>query len=258
MTNILVTDFVVVLLIFLRIISAFVAAPIFGHKAFPVIAKIGLAFVISYIIFLLQDNSAANVEFSLWWLTVNSFKEILTGLIIGFSLNLVFYGFSFAGGLIGFDIGLHMAHVFNPLDETETNILGEIIYFAAMLIFFLLNGHHYLIRALEYSFTVIPLGKFSINKSVYDLLIKYSASVFIIAVKIAAPVLISIFLVHIAEGIIARVIPQMQIFFVTQPLKIGIGLVLLAAITPLLIFVIKDLLKAFEDNLYTLVKTMGT
>jgi len=257
MTNILVTDFVIVLLIFLRIISAFTAAPVFGHRALPVIVKISLAFVIAYIIFLVRDNSSTKVEFSLWWLTVNSLKEIITGLIIGFSINLVFYGLTFAGSIIGFDMGLSMAQVFNPIDESDSNIVGEVIYLAALLIFFLINGHHYLIRALEFSFTVIPLGKFTINQPVFDLIVKYSASVFVIAVKIAAPILISFFLVHIAEGIIARAIPQMQIFFVTQPLKIGLGLLLLAAVAPLLVYVIKDLLKSSEDNLFALIKTMG-
>jgi len=154
-------------------------------------------------------------------------------------------------------MGLNMSQVFNPVDESETNILGEIIYLAAVLIFFLINGHHYLIRALEYSFSVVPIGKFSVTQSVFDLLVKYAANVFVIAVKVAAPILISFFLVHIAEGIISRVIPQMQIFFVTQPLKLGLGFVLLAMVAPLLIYVIKGLLKSFEDNLFVLVKAMG-
>jgi flagellar biosynthetic protein FliR len=258
MTNILVTDFIIVLLIFIRIISAFIAAPIFGHKAFPVIVKISIAFVIAYIIFLVRDNSLTKVEFGLWWLAMNSLKEIVAGLIIGFSINLVFYGLSFAGSIIGFDMGLSMAHVFNPLEEADSNIIGEAIYLAAILIFFLINGHHYLIRALEFSFTAIPLGEFVFNQSVYDLLIKYSVNVFVIAIKISAPILISFFLVHIAGGIIARVIPQMQIFFVMQPLKIGLGFILLFITMPLLIYAIKNLLKSFEDNLYTLIRTMGT
>lgn len=258
MNHILIFDFVIVLLIFLRIFSAFVSAPIFNNKAIPVLAKIFLAFVIAYIIFLVRDNSAVKVELGLFWLFINSMKEIITGLLIGYSLNLVFYGFSFAGSLIGFDMEISMAQVLNPLDETETNILGEAIYMFAILVFFLLNGHHYLIRALAYSFTIIPLGKYTVSKPIFDLLIKYSAGVFIVAVKISAPFLISFFLVNVAEGIIARVIPQMQVFFVVQPLKISLGFLLLITCTPLMIFAIKNLLKSFEDNLFTLVKAMGS
>lgn len=256
--TILVKDFIIVLLIFFRILSAFIAAPVFGDKAIPTLAKIFLAFLIAYIIFSVMDTSAINVQIELWWLFINSIKEIIAGLLIGFSLNFVFYGFSYAGTLMGFDMGLNMAQVFNPSDGTETDIIGQFIYFIAILVFFLINGHHYLIRELAYSFKVLPVGKFLINKSVLDLLITYSANVFIIAIKISAPILISFFLVNIAEGITARVIPQMQIFFVTQPLKLGLGFMLLVFSAPLLIYVIKNLLKACEDNLYDLVKAMGT
>jgi flagellar biosynthetic protein FliR len=241
----------------LRIVAAFAAVPIFSNKAIPVLAKIFFAFVIAYIIFLVRDNSSTKIELSLFWLFIMAVKEIITGLLIGFSLNLVFYGFSFAGSLMGFDIGISMSQVFNPMDQTETNTLGQILYMAAMLIFFLINGHHYVIRALVYSFTVIPLGKYSISKPVFDLFIKYSADVFVIAVKIAAPIIISFFLINIAEGIIARAIPQMQVFFVTQPLQIGLGFLILFICSPLIIFAIKGLLKSFEDNLFQLVRTMG-
>jgi len=170
---------------------------------------------------------------------------------------MIFYGISFAGSLIGFDIGLSGAQLLNPLEETENNVLGEAVYFLAMLVFLLINGHHYLIRALYTSFSIVPLGKYVINKPVYELLLKYSASVFVITVKIAAPILVSFFLVHIAEGILARVIPQMQVFFVTQPLKIGLGFALLAFAVPTYVYVIKGLLRSYEESLYLLIKAMG-
>jgi flagellar biosynthetic protein FliR len=184
-------------------------------------------------------------------------KEIMVGLIIGFSINLVFYGFSFAGTFIGFDMGLAMAQVMNPVEKTNGNVVGQVIYFLALMIFFIIDGHHYIIRALSFSFQIIPLGEFKTNQVLFDLLIKYSASVFIIAVKIASPILVSFFLVHVAEGVLAKMIPQMQVFFVTQPLKIGIGFILLGSILPVYFYVIKNLLEEFEYKLYTLVRAMG-
>jgi flagellar biosynthesis protein FliR len=257
MTEILVSNFIIVLLIFLRIISAFIAAPVFGHNSVPVLIKVVLSFIIAYIIFLVNKQPLPDVQITLWWLAVNAFAEIISGLIIGFSLNFVFYGISFAGSLIGFDMGLSIAQVFNPIEETDRNIIGEILYLSSILIFILLNGHHFLVRALDYSFTVIPLGKNIISSGLNDLIIKYSAGVFIIAVKIAAPVIITFLLIHIGEGIVSKVIPQMQIFFVAQPLKIGLGFFLIIVTCPLLFYIIKNLLKAFEDNLYDLIKVMG-
>lgn len=257
MSTMLVSDFVILLLIFVRILSAFVSAPVFSHSAIPVIPKIFIAFVIAYVIFTITDKTKITVEFGTWFLVTNVIKEAIVGLLIGYALNMVFYGISFAGSIMGFDIGLSGAQMLNPLEETESNVIGEVIYFMAMLIFLLINGHHYLIRALYSSFTIVPLGKYVINKPVFDMMLKYSASVFVIAIKISAPILVSYFLIHIAEGIVSRVIPQMQVFFVTQPLKIGLGFAILAMVVPTYIYVIKGLLRSYEESLFQLIKAMG-
>jgi len=257
MINIPVADFIIVLLIFMRIIAAFVSSPIFGHKAIPALVKVFLSLVISYIVFLTIDKTKIEVEFSLGWIFVNAMKEIMTGLIIGFTLNFIFHGISYAGMLIGFDMGLSMASELNPIDGSGGNVIGDLISLSSILIFFLINGHHYIISSLVYSFAIIRIGKLTINQPVFDLIVKYSGAVFIIAVKVSSPVLVSFILIQVAEGIMAKVIPQMQIFFVAQPLLIGIGLFMLASLVPVYIYVIKYLLKGYEDNLVTLIRAMG-
>jgi flagellar biosynthetic protein FliR len=255
--EILVTDFVLILLIFIRVISAVIATPIYSHISIPSQVKVFLSFIIAFIIFSISNPANIAVDFNVWWLFAMAIKEIAIGLIIGFTLNLVFYGFNFAGTFIGFDMGLAMAQVMNPMEDTNGNVIGQVIYFLALMIFFIIDGHQYVLRALAFSFKIIPLGELNLNVGLFNILIKYSSAVFIIAVKIAAPILVSFFLIHIAEGILARMIPQMQVFFVTQPLKIGIGFVLLASILPVYFYVIKNLLQDFENKLYTLVRAMA-
>jgi flagellar biosynthetic protein FliR len=257
MTNVLLYDFVTVILIFIRIFAAFAVSPVLGHKSLPIFFQAALSFIIAYMVFLSSGLQTVSGDISLWFLFINGAKEAVTGLIIGYSLYIVFWGLSYAGHIIGFDMGISMAEVFNPVEETSSNLIGEIIYTVAILVFFLIDGHHYFIQALASSFTLIPLGKFTLTSSVYMLLVKYTAGVFVIAVKIASPIMVSFFLVHLAEGIIARVIPQMQVFFVTQPIKIILGLSLLIALVPIYVYVIKNMLKGYEDSLYQLVKSMG-
>jgi len=206
-------DFIIVFLIFVRISTALIASPVFGSRSVPVLPKIFLSLVIAYVVYLTIDRNAIASVPSGWMLVILSFKEAITGLIIGFMLQFVFWGVSYAGTLIGFDMGLTMAEVFNPSSDESGNVVGEFLYYGALMIFFLINGHHYIISSLKHSFSVVPLGKFVISKPVFDLIIIYSASVFIIAVKIASPIIVSFFLVHIGEGIVARIIPQMQVFF---------------------------------------------
>jgi flagellar biosynthesis protein FliR len=250
-------DFILVFLIFIRISTALISSPVFGSKTFPTLPKIFLSLIIAYIVYLTIDRSVLADVPTGWMLVILSIKEAITGLILGFMMQFVFWGVSYAGTLVGFDMGLTMAEVFNPSSEESGNVVGEFLYYGALMVFFLINGHHYIISSVKHSFSVIPIGKFTITKPVYDLIVVYSASVFIIAVKIASPIMVSFFLVHIGEGIVARIIPQMQVFFVTQPLKIGVGLVMLASIMPLYIYVIKNLLQDYENKLYNLIAAMG-
>lgn len=257
MINIPVGEFVIAILIFLRIISAFTSAPVYGDQSVPVLTRIFLSMLITYIIFLTIDKSAIVVETNITWLVTNGVKEIITGLIIGFMLNFVFHGVSYAGELIGFDMELSMAASLNPFDATSSNDIGQVLFFGTVLIFFLINGHHYVISGLVYSFSVVHIGKFSITETTFQLLIKYAGTVFVIAVKIASPILVSYFLIYLAEGIMTKVIPQMQVFFVSQPLIVGLGYVLMAGLIPVYVYVIKYLLKGYETNLATLIKAMG-
>lgn len=250
-------DFIILFLIFLRISSALIASPVYGNRAIPVVVKLFLALLVSYLVFLTIDRTALYNQPSGWMLFVLSVKEVITGLIIGFLLQIVFWGVSYAGTLIGFDLGLNMAEVFNPHDEVNSNVVGEFLYYGAIMIFLLINGHHYIISSLKYSYSVISIGELKMSTDLNNLIIKYTASMFVIAVKIASPIIVSFFLIHIAEGIIARLIPQMSVFFVTQPLKIGVGLILLGVITPMYVYIIKNLLTQYEGQLNILIRTMG-
>lgn len=252
-----VREFIILFLIFLRISSAFVSAPFFGNKIIPVVTKLFISMVVSYIIFLSTDHSAIKDVPTGWLLLVYSFKEVITGLIIGFALQFVFFGVSYAGTLIGFEIGLNISEVFNPSEEINSNIIGELLYFSAILIFLLINGHHYLIRALQQSFNIIGIGMFSFPEPLYQTMIKLAGGVFVIAVKIATPIIVSFFLINIAEGIISRMIPNMLVFFVTQPLKVGLGLLMLGLISPVFIYMIKNLLRDYENQLYVLITSMS-
>ena len=125
------------------------------------------------------------------------------------------------------------------------------------MIFILIDGHHYLVRGLIYSFHVIPLGHLNYSESLVNLIIRYGGSVFVIAVKIASPLMVTFFLVNIASGVITRIIPQMQVFFVTQPLMLGLGFFMLISVLPIYVFVIKNLLQEYENQLFQIIRAMS-
>jgi flagellar biosynthesis protein FliR len=93
---------------------------------------------------------------------------------MGFMLNFVFHGISYAGTIIGFEMGLSMSEVLNPIDNTSENVIGNMLYYASIVLFFLINGHHYIISGLVYSFSAFQIGKFTLIEPVFQLLIKYA------------------------------------------------------------------------------------
>jgi len=257
MTNILISDFITGLFIFLRISGMIFTAPIFSSMNFPVIAKLFLSLIITYIVFFMIGEYDFSYDKGLIFLGMTGVKEVITGMIIGFVMQFVFYAINYAGMLIGFDLGLGMAMAFDPTTEVSTNLLGQVLNIFALLVFILVNGHQYIVRAIGFSFEVVPLGEYVIKEDVINTLVLYSGSIFILAVKMAAPIIVSFFLLHIASGIMARVNPQMNVFFVIHPLKMGMGFALISLISPVYIYVMRNILENYENKLFEIVQELG-
>ncbi len=256
-TDILITDFITGLLVFLRIAAIVFVAPVFNSMFIPKFVKVLFSLAITYIVFFSVPKVNIDVTSSLLPLFLAGMKEIITGLILGYMLNFVFWGLSFAGFLLSREIGLMMANMFDPNSQANENILGSLFVFMGIIIFFIIRGPEYIISSLSFSFQVIPLDVFTFNESVFKLLVRLSFSVFILGLKIASPLIVAFFFVHIASGIIARVSPTFQVFFVLLPLKLGLGIFLMILMLPIFAFSIRDLLSGYEKNLLEMLKAMA-
>jgi flagellar biosynthetic protein FliR len=157
------------------------------------------------------------------------FKEVSFGALLGFVSLLLFLGIQLAGQIIGFQMGFAIVNVIDPSTQTQVSIVSEFKYIIAILIYLTINGHHYLISAVVQSFQLIPPGTINFSHATSDLISRACSDIFVIAVKVAAPAMITLFLTSLALGIIARTVPQMNVFIVGFPLKIGVGLMILAA-----------------------------
>ncbi len=257
MTEILVTDFLTGLMIFLRLVALFIFAPIYNSNNIPTLARLGLAVIITYIIFFSISEYNYEVNDSLVLLFLNGVKEVFIGIILGFTLNLVFQGISFAGLLIGRDMGLAMSTMFDPVTGSDGSVIATVLNLAAVIVFILIDGHYFIIESITYSFTLLPIGSFEVSKPLLDMLITLTGSVFLLSIKIASPIIVAFFLVHIASGIISRVSPSFQVFFVLLPLKITLGIFLLGLIMPIYIYMIRNLMYTYEEKLFEVIKIMS-
>jgi flagellar biosynthesis protein FliR len=251
-----VSQFIVFIMLVARIASLLAVAPIFGHQAVPPQLKIALALFLAFVMFPMQSSMASKVDIKLIGMIVMVLQEICVGLIIGFSIGLLFAGIQFAGELIGFDMGFSIASVYDPEMNATVPVVGQTLYTFMLMMFLALNGHHFMLQALQLSYRAVPIGGFALAAVAYEKIMGLSGMMFVVAVKFAAPVIVSMFLTNIVLAIMTRVIPQMHIFGVAFPIKIGVGLLALTMSAPVMIFVFKKLLFLFETNILELVTVL--
>jgi len=220
------------LLISFRAGGLFIAAPLISRNSIPVTIKAGLSILLAIMLIPAISLDTLPEMTSIWLLAVMAAKEMLVGFIIGFFFSILFHGIRMAGGIIGYQSGLMMAHVLDPDATEQVSMVAEFWLILGTLIFLAIDGHHAIISGFADSYKVLPIGAVGFSGTAGEMLIKYSAYAFVIAIKISAPVMITLFLVSVALGVIARTVPQMNIFIVGIPIKIGIGFLIMALSLP--------------------------
>lgn len=251
-----VSQWTLFLLLVARITAMIVVAPVIGHQIVPVPMKVALGLFGSLVMFPLASANAGSVNVQFVDFLLKALREVAVGLLLGFSAGLVFAGIRFAGELVSFDMGFSLANVLDPETGFQTPVVGEFFVLFAMTVFLLLDGHHAVLQALQLSYQVVPVGAWSLNELYAQKLIAVVGMIFIVAVKFAAPIIVSLFLTNVALAILSRIMPQMNIFTVSFPLKIGIGLLVLTVATPVFFKVLKITLQQFESNVLDLLRSL--
>ncbi|GAB4337272.1 MAG: flagellar biosynthetic protein FliR [Calditrichia bacterium] len=240
-------------LILIRFTSMMVIAPVFGIWGIPIIMKIGVSGIMALLVFGFVSPITPDLTLTVWNAAILVAGEFLTGLTIGMIIKFLFSAIQIAGEYISLDMGLTMAQQFDPMFNQQISIVSRMKNILAMLVFIIIDGHHYLIEAVVYSFRLLPIGTFQMTALGIDKIMHISASVFVIGVKMAAPAIVSLFLTSVAMGITARAVPQMNIFFVGFPVRIAVGFIALIMGLPMFVYLFKNLLTVFEkDTLYIL------
>ena len=250
-------QFHVFLLILLRVSALLIAAPIFGHRNFLARGKLGLALTVSLIIFPLISESQFDVPEGLFAYVFMMVREVIMGLVLGFAVLLLFVGVQFAGQLVGLQMGFGIVNVIDPQSSNQVSIIGQFLNILAILILIAINGHHMILTGLVNSFEIVPLGGVVLSVSVMTKVMSLAAQVFVIAVKIAAPVLMALFMISVAMGILARTVPQMNVFIVGFPVQIAVGLVTLMATLPLFYVLLERLSRSLKRDLFTLIELLS-
>lgn len=246
------------LILFGRLSGLFLSAPILSSRMLPVRLKVliiaMLALTLSYVVPI--HNSISSITTPGLFVAA-LVMEFVVGYTIGFVTYVALAAIQTAGQLMDMQMGFAIVNVVDPQSGTQLPLMGNLTQTIALLIYLAMNGHHYLLEALVQSYKVIPVMGLSMNHRMLDLLTEITVYLFVIAVKIAAPLVIALLTTDVATGFIARTVPQMNVFFVGMPLKILLGLGALVVLFPVYIWVFSVLFERFFGYVDQILLVMG-
>jgi flagellar biosynthetic protein FliR len=200
--------------------------PIVGSAQVPGRIKVGLILFVSIAVFPVVRATPMHDPKSLFELVVNLFSEITIGLAVAYSARLMFTAVQIAGTVVDFQMGFGVVNVIDPQTETQVSVTAQFQNILAILFFLALDAHHIIIGAIVESFFLI--NPFQINFSTFtpEIILLLFKATFVTAVKIAAPIMAILFFISVGLGLVARTVPQMNVFIVGFPLQIGVGLLM--------------------------------
>jgi len=240
------------LLIFVRISGIFMMMPIFSSHNISGRVKAGFALIVTYILFpIVFNNTVVIPEHFLPFLFL-VVGELIVGLILGFVSSLIFSAIQMAGQLLDMQIGFGIINMIDPLSGQQAPLIGNFKYILALLVFLATNGHHVLLAALFASFKIIPVTGIVVNVAITKFIVDLVGGLFILALKISLPVIVALLLTDVALGILARTMPQMNIFVVGVPGKIIIGIFVLSIALPFYIFFLEMAFDGMYKNIFSL------
>jgi len=255
--GILVQGIEVFLLIFIRMTGLFVIAPIFSRTNIPRYVKIGFSFMLALILVNTISNQNINIS-NIYEFAALVFREFIVGITLGYVSYAIFTAIYVAGELIDMQMGFGVVNVIDPISNIQVSISSTFYFILCMLIFLLCKGHYVLIRALFRSYEYIPLGQAVFNTGLQDRIVEVFGGVFLIAFKIAAPILAAILITDVALGVISKTVPQLNVFVVGMPLKIFLGLSVLVLTMPLFISIVETLIRGMDSEMLNFLKSMGS
>lgn len=214
------------LLTFTRLTGLISAMPILSYPMITNRLRIAMALVMSFVLFPVVEQSVVQID-TIPGLVLAVSIELLIGIMLGLGTRLIFESFNWAGGIIGRQMGIAMANVMDPTSTGQIPIVSQFWLLVVVVYFFAINGHQMLFETLYRNFETIPVGTGVLSDTSGRLLLEAGSTAFLNALQFSAPAIVFLLMVDTAIAFMARIMPQMNIFMVMLPLKIGTGLIVL-------------------------------
>ena len=223
------------LLIFVRISGIVFFLPIFGDSPTPIRVRILLFFALCLAVagMIPFDLSGINSSYtSVLSYSFIIFKELLIGAFIGYIAKMAFAGLTMSASIVGYPMGFGVSSILAPDASQSMDAFTTMNRIIMIMIFLGLGLHEMFIQAIVSSFELIPISKGIFNTEVSSVIISVSAGIFVVAMQLAAPILIALLFTMAALGLMARTVPQMNVFTLSFPVSFFVGMFIYIATLP--------------------------
>ncbi len=218
------------MLVFARIGAMVMLLPGFGETNIPVRIKLGIALLLTLVI-LPAHRGAYQIDMqSMSSLIVLAIHEIVIGIILGATARVTLAALQTAGSVIAQQLGLGFVTAIDPTQGQQGLLIGNFLTLLGVALLFATDTHHLIIAALSDSYKIFTPGEMMSSGDVAALATRAFAAAFKLGMQLAAPFLVFGVVFNVGLGVLARLMPQMQVYFVGVPLSIMIGFVIFAAI----------------------------
>ncbi len=219
-------------LILTRLSAFFLVLPVFSWRAIPARIKVATMVLLSFfftisIPFSSPGRSPSALQFILWML-----NEATYGLALGLIMMLIFSVVKCSGRIVERQMGFAMAEILDPLTGDRTQPLGGLLETLFILFFFAADGHHLLLQVISHSYQVFPVGTTPSIGVLTTGIIKAGSALLVASLKLSAPVLAAFIVLLVVLGIFARIVPDMNVLFISMPIRVALGMIMMIAFIP--------------------------
>ena len=221
-----------IVMVLTRISAFFLVVPVFSSKVVPVRIKLAGALLLTIFFSMVHPFGINATEVSVPQAILYISNEAIYGFGLGLIAALVFSAVKFCGRIVERQMGLAMAQILDPMTGERAQFLGLILEMIFILMFLAANGHHILLLVISRSYEAFPAGSIPTIPILTAGVTKAGATMLIAGLRLSAPILAAFLLLLVTLAILARITPEMNILFISLPLRVGVGLFMVMTFLP--------------------------
>lgn len=231
-------QFQALMTILVRVSGIFAAFPVLGSRVVPLQVKVGLVLTIGLVLMpivktpLMPDDP--------YLAGVGLASEFIIGLALGLASRILFSGIELAGEVMGHQMGLAVVQLFDPTAQAQVPLISHFQTLLASLVFLSINAHFMVVEAIANSFELVPPFTATLPASLAEDVLRYSQGMFVLALKLSAPVMATMLLINLLMAILGRTVSQLNVFILSFPITIMVGFLIMGAAMPLTIGVYQE------------------